>query len=161
VLAICVGFMGRQSALIILNPLAAKWSPLDRLQYIEGGGSGYGYPEAAQFLLDAKNAPAMIYSLDGHSAYQLLSYLPASCARRVKPIFYGQDGRELRSEDARLESLLNHAPAWIIISEQLLQGYLDSTFGSANIDQINLRRIAIFDKPGSRARLAIYAVTRR
>jgi 4-amino-4-deoxy-L-arabinose transferase-like glycosyltransferase len=161
VLAVCVGFMGRQSALIILNPLGAKWSPLDRLQYIEGGGSGYGYPEAAQFLLDAKNAPAMVYSLDGHSAYQLLSYLPASWARRVKPIFYGQDGRELRSEDARLESLLNPAPAWIIISEQLLQGYLDSTFGSANTDQINLRQIATFDKPGSRARLAIYAVTRR
>ena len=161
VLAVCVGFMGRQSALIILNPLAAKWSPLDRLQYIEGGGSGYGYPEAAQFLLDAANAPAMIYSLDGHSAYQLLSYLPGSWTRRVKPIFYGQDGRELRSEDARLESLLDHAPAWIIVSEQLLRRYLDSTFGGANIDQIDLRPIATFDKPGSRARLAIYAVTRR
>jgi 4-amino-4-deoxy-L-arabinose transferase-like glycosyltransferase len=161
VLAVCVGFMGRQSGLIILNPLAASWSPLDRLQYIEGGGSGYGYPEAAKFLLDAKNAPAMIYSLDGHSAYQLLSYLPASWARRVEPVFYGQDGKELRSEDARLESLLNHAPAWIIVSEQLLKRYLDSTFGSANLDQIDLRPIATFDKPGSRARLAIYAVTRR
>ena len=160
VLAVCVGFMGRQSALIVLDPLAAKWSPVDRLQYIEGGGSGYGYPEAAQFLLDAKNPPATVYSLDGHSAYQLLSYLPPSWAGRVKPIFYGPDGRELRSEDARLESLLNQAPAWIIISEQLLQRYLDSTFG-AHIDQINLRRIAAFDKPGSRARLAIYAVTRR
>jgi hypothetical protein len=103
----------------------------------------------------------MIYSLDGHSAYQLLTYLPASWTRRIKPIFYGQDGRELRTEDARLEGLLDHAPAWIIISEQLLQHYLDSTFGSANIDQIDLRRIAAFDKPGSRARLAIYAVTRR
>jgi 4-amino-4-deoxy-L-arabinose transferase-like glycosyltransferase len=161
VLAICVGFMGRQSALIILNPLAAKWSPLDRFQYIEGGGSGYGYPEAAQFLLDATNAPAMIYSLDGHSAYQLLAYLPASWTGRVKPIFYGEDGGELRTEDARLEGLLNHAPAWIIVSEGLLQGYLDSTFGSANIDRINLRQIATFDKPGSRARLGIYAVTRR
>jgi hypothetical protein len=161
VLAVCVGFMGRQSALIILDPLAAKWSPLDRFQYIEGGGSGYGYPEAAQFLLDATNAPAMIYSLDGHSAYQLLAYLPASWTRRVKPIFYGQDGRELRTDDARLEVLLDHTPAWIIISEGLLQGYLDSSFGSANIDQINLRRIAIFDKPGSRARLALYHVTRR
>jgi len=161
VLAVCVGFMGRQSALIILNPLGAKWSPLDRFQYIEGAGSGYGYPEAAQFLLDAPDAPVMIYSLDGHSAYQLLSYLPASWTRRVKPIFYGADGKELRSEDARLESLLNHAPARIIISEQLLQGYLVATFGSSNIDQINLRRMAIFDKPGSRARLAIYDVTRR
>jgi 4-amino-4-deoxy-L-arabinose transferase-like glycosyltransferase len=161
VLAVCVGLMGRQSALIILDPLSAKWSPLDRFQYIEGGGSGYGYPEAAKFLLSATNTPAMIYSLDGHSAYQLLSYLPASWTRRVKPIFYGQDGRELRTEDARLEGLLNHAPAWIIISEELLQGYLDTTFGSANMDQINLRRIALFEKPGSRARLAIYFVARR
>jgi hypothetical protein len=161
VLAVCVGFMGRQSALVVLDPLGAKWSSLDRFQYIEGGGSGYGYPDAAQFLLDAKNAPAMIYSLDGHSAYQLLTYLPASWTRRVKPVFYGQDGRELRTEDARLEGLLDHAPAWIIVSEQLLQGYLNSTFGSANIDRITLRRIAIFDKPGSRAQLAIYAVTRR
>jgi 4-amino-4-deoxy-L-arabinose transferase-like glycosyltransferase len=161
VLAVCVGFMGRQSALIILDPLAAKWSPLDRFQYIEGAGAGYGYPEAAQFLLDATNAPVVIYSLDGHSAYQLLAYLPASWTRRVKPIFYGPDGKELRSADARLECLANHAPAWIIINEGLLQHYLDSTFGRANIDQINLGRIAIFDKPGSRARLAIYDVTRR
>jgi uncharacterized membrane protein len=34
VLAVCVGFMGRQSALIILDPIGAKWSPLDRFQYI-------------------------------------------------------------------------------------------------------------------------------
>ncbi len=161
VLAVCIVFMGRQSALIILDPLGARWSPVDRFQYIEGGGSGYGYPEAAQFLIDATNAPAMIYSLDGHSAYQLLSYLPASWTRHVKPIFYGQDGKELRSEEERLENLLDHAPARIIISEQLLQGYLASTFGSANIDAINLRRVAVFDKPGSHARLAIYAVTRR
>jgi hypothetical protein len=161
VLALCVGFMGHQSALIIQNPLGARWSPLDRSQYIEGGGSGYGYPEAAQFLLGETNAPEMIYALDGHSAYQLLSYLPASWTHRVKPVLYGEDGRELRSDDARLENLLNHGPARIIISEGLLQGYLASTFGSANIDQIDLRQIAVFDKPGSRARLAFYAVTRR
>jgi hypothetical protein len=34
VLAVCAGFMGRQSALIILDPLGTKWSPLDRYQYI-------------------------------------------------------------------------------------------------------------------------------
>ena len=161
VLAVCVGYMGRQSALIVFNPLGARWSPVDRFQYIEGGGSGYGYPEAAQFLLDATNAPEMIYSLDGHSAYQLLSYLPATWTSRVKPVFYGQDGKELRSDEARLENLLNHVPARIIISEALLPGYLASTFGSANVEHINLNQIAVFDKPGSRARLAIYAVTRR
>jgi 4-amino-4-deoxy-L-arabinose transferase-like glycosyltransferase len=161
VLALCVGFMGQQSALIILNPLGARWSPVDRFQYIEGGGAGYGYPEAAQFFLDPTNAPTMIYSLDGHSAYQLLSYLPSSWTCRVTPIFYGPGGKELRSDDARMENLLDHVPARIIISEALLQGYLASTFGSANIDKISLRQIVVFDKPGSRARLAIYDVRRR
>jgi 4-amino-4-deoxy-L-arabinose transferase-like glycosyltransferase len=159
-LAVCVGFMGRQSAFIILNPPGARWSPVDRFQYFEAGGSGYGYPEAAQFLLRETNPPEMIYSLDGHSAEQLRAYLPASWAQRINPVFYGQDGRELRSDDERVENLLNHAPVWIIISEGLLQGYLASTFGSANIDRINLRQVAVFDKPGSRARLAVYAVTR-
>jgi hypothetical protein len=60
-----------------------------------------------------------------------------------------------------LENLLGRTPAWIVISEQLLQGYLDSSFGRTNLDRINLRQIASFDKPGSRARLAIYEVTRR
>jgi hypothetical protein len=101
----------------------------------------------------------MIYSLDGHSAYQLLTYLPPAWKSRVKPIFYGQDGKALNSEDARLANLLSRTPAWIIISEQLLQGYLDSSFGLINLDQINLRQIASFDKPGSHGRLAIYAVS--
>jgi 4-amino-4-deoxy-L-arabinose transferase-like glycosyltransferase len=161
VLSVCIGFLGHQSALIIFDPTAARWSPVDRFQYFEGWSSGYGYPEAARFVLKTAGAPLMIYSLDGHSAYQLLTYLPAAWANRVKPIFYGQDGRVLRSEDARLENLLSRTPTWIIISEQLLQEYLDSSFGRANLDRINLRQIASFDKPGSRARLAIYEVTRR
>jgi 4-amino-4-deoxy-L-arabinose transferase-like glycosyltransferase len=161
VLAVCVGFMGRQSALIILDPAAARWSPLDRFQYFEGWPSGYGYPEAAKFVLDTPGAPSTIYSLDGHSAYQLLTYLPAAWIGRVKPVFYGRNGEVLRSEDARLENLLGRTPAWIIVSEQLLQGYLDSSFGRINNHQINLRRIAAFDKPGSRSRLAIYEVARR
>ena len=161
VLAVCVGFMGHQSVLIILDLAAARWSPLDRFQYFEGWSSGYGYPEAARFVLDSPDAPLMIYSLDGHSAYQLLTYLPAAWKSRVRPIFYGQDGKALSSEDARLANLLSRTPAWIIISEPLLQGYLDSSFGRTNLDQINLRQIALFDKPGSHARLAIYAVSRR
>jgi 4-amino-4-deoxy-L-arabinose transferase-like glycosyltransferase len=161
ILSICVGFMGYQSALIIFNPAAARWSPVDRFQYFEGWSSGYGYPEAAKFILETPDPPLMIYSLDGHSAYQVLTYLPAAWKSRVKPIFYGQDGTALNSEDARLANLLSHTPAWIIISEQLLQWYLDSSFGRINLDQINLRQIASFDKPGSHARLAIYAVSRR
>ena len=160
-LAACVGFMGYQSALLIFDPPAATWSALDRFQYFEGWGSGYGYPEAARFVLGARDAPQMIYSLDGHSAYQLRNYLPAQWSSRVSPIFYGPDGKALGSQTARLENLLNHTPAWIIIPEPLLQGYLDSSFGRADSARINLQRIATFDKPGSRARLAIYDVTRR
>jgi 4-amino-4-deoxy-L-arabinose transferase-like glycosyltransferase len=161
VLGVCVGFMGYQSALIILDPAAARWSPLDRFQFFEGWSSGYGYPEAAKFVLDSPDAPLMIYSLDGHSAYQLLTYLPAAWIGRVRPIFYGHDGEQLRSEDARLENLFSRTPVWIIISEQLLQGYMDSSFGRRHSEQINLRQIAEFDKPGSHAQLAIYAVSRR
>jgi 4-amino-4-deoxy-L-arabinose transferase-like glycosyltransferase len=161
VLAVCVGFMGYQSALLIFDPAAARWSALDRFQYFEGWSSGYGFPEAARFVLETRDAPQMIYSLDGHSAYQLRNYLPAQWNSRVRPVFYGPDGKALLSETARLENLLSRTPAWIIIPEQLLQGYLDSSFGRTNSGQINLRRIATFDKPGSRARLAIYDVTRR
>ena len=89
------------------------------------------------------------------------NYLPAQWGSRVRPIFYGPDGKALPSEAARLENLLNRTPAWIIIPEQLLQTYLDSSFGRTNSARISLRRIARFDKPGSRARLAIYEVTRR
>jgi hypothetical protein len=161
VLAVCMGFMGYQSARIILDPAGARWSALDRFQYFEGWSSGYGFPEAAKFVLGAPDAPSMIYSLDGHSAYQLLSYLPAAWVNRVKPVYYGAHGEVLPSEEARLENLLSRTPVWIIISEQLLQGYLDSSFGRSGSERIKLRQIAVFAKPGSRARLAIYEVTRR
>ncbi len=153
--------MGHQSAQIVLDPAGARWSALDRFQYFEGWSSGYGYPEAAKFVLGAPHVPSMIYSLDGHSAYQLLTYLPAAWMSRVKPVYYGEHGEVLRGEDARLENLLGRTPAWIIISEQLLQGYLDSSFGRSGSERLNLRPIAVFTKPGSRATLAIYEVTRR
>ena len=160
VLAICAGLLGRQSALLILNPRAANWSQIDRVQYFEGWSSGYGYREAANFLLASPDIPPMIYSLDGHSAYQLRSYLPPDWTARVKPIFYGEDGKALRDEEARLKYLLANLPAWIVIPEQLLARYLDSSFGPG-AEKINLRQIAKFDKPGARAQLAIYAVTLR
>jgi hypothetical protein len=160
VLAICAGLLGRQSALLILNPRAANWSQVDRVQYFEGWSSGYGYREAANFILASPDVPRMIYSLDGHSSYQLRSYLPPEWTGRIKPIFYGEDGKALRHETARLKNLLANLPAWIVISEQLLPGYLDSSFGPG-AEKINLRQIAKFDKPGTRAQLAIYAVTLR
>jgi hypothetical protein len=154
--------------LLILDPPAARWSPVDRAQYIEGPGSGYGYPQAAEFVLTAPEAPLMLYSLDGHSAYQLRTYLPTQWSRRVEPIFYGQDGKLLSSEAARLENLLGvPGPVWIIVAQPLLQRYLQSTLGRNGVEQIRLRRLAAFDKPGSprsptaRVQLALYEVTRR
>jgi len=159
-LIVCVAFLGRQSALLILDPLAANWSPLDRMQYIEGWSSGYGYPEAAKYLLESHSSPP-IYSLDGHSAYQLLVYLPPDWKSRVKPIVYGVDGQVLRTPSARLDNLLRQMPVWIVISKQLLQGYLESSFGNSNLEQVNVRLLAEFKKPGSRAQLALYEVSRR
>lgn len=159
--AVCVGFMGRQSALIVLAPASAHWSALDRFQYLEGSPSGYGYPQAAKFLTEAPDAPSRIYSLDGHSAYQLLSYLPAPWMDRVKTVFYGDDGRPLDSQRARLTHLLERTPVWIIISDPLLQRYLDSDFAGSASAIIRLRPIAHFNKPGSESDLVIYEVTHR
>jgi 4-amino-4-deoxy-L-arabinose transferase-like glycosyltransferase len=158
---LCAAFMGHQSALIILNPVAARWSPLDRFQYFEGWTSGYGYPEAAKFLLQAPVAPAMVYSLDGHSAYQLLTYLPENWRSRVQPVIYGREGTELRSEDARWENLFSRTPAWIIGPESLMADYLQSSFGQVNSKRIDLRQVAMFDKPGMRTRLGLYESTQR
>jgi hypothetical protein len=160
-LVICVALMGRQSALLILEPLAASWSPLDRVQYFEGWSSGYGYPEAARFIRDSAAAPQTIFSLDGHSAYQLRSYLPAQWGSRIHPIFYGSDGRVLLGEAERFNNLQSHEPAWIIVPVQLVDGYLLSSFGSENVRQIELLKVATFDKPGSRTQLAIYRARTR
>lgn len=158
--ALCAGFMGHQSAMIILDPAAANWSHLDRFQFFEGSSSGYGYPQAAKFLLQAPDAPPMIYSLDGHSAYQLRSYLPLEWAHRVQPVFYGDKGTVLRDAEARLANLTKSMPVWIIVSPELLARYLESDFGQTNPVEFTLRQIAVFDKPGLRTRLAIYEVGR-
>jgi 4-amino-4-deoxy-L-arabinose transferase-like glycosyltransferase len=161
VFAVCLGLMVRQSARIVLDPLAARWSPTDRFQYFEGWGSGYGYPEAARFLLTTPDTPRMIYALDGHSAYQLRTYLPPAWTDRVRPVFYGEHGETLRTEESRLANLRSHTPAWIIVSPQLLPQYLRANFGGQAVDRIALRQVAEFAKPGSRARLAIYEARQR
>jgi len=160
VLLLTAGLLVQQSARLILDPMAASWSPSDRFQYIEGWGSGYGYPQAAKFMLRASDPPEVIYSLDGHSAEQLLTYLPAAWRGHVRQIVYADDGHELLSGEARLQNLLDHAPAWIIIAEPLLDRYLDASFGRRNLDRVKLRPIAMFEKPGARMRLAIYQATR-
>jgi len=161
VLSVCAGLMGWQSTRLVLDPATARWSPLDRFQYFEGWGSGYGFPEAARFVLAASEAPRMIYALDGHSAYQLRNYLPPSWNSRIEPIYYGDDGRYLRTDEDRLRNLLEHTPAWIVIPAQLLDSYLDSAFHRRNrASRIELQRIATFEKPGARVQLALYRVTR-
>lgn len=160
VLLLTAGLFVQQSARLILDPVAASWSPLDRFLYFDGWGSGYGYPQAAKFVLRASDPPQAIYSLDGHSADQLLSYLPAAWRGRVRQIVYADDGHELLSGEARLQNLLDHTPAWIIIAEPLLDRYLAAGFGRQNLDRVKLRPIAMFEKPGARMRLAIYQATR-
>ena len=157
-LVLCAVLMARQSALLIFNPIAARWSALDRFQYFGGWGSGYGYPEAANFIRATAPAPSMIYALDGHSAYQLRNYLPAPWRSRVESVFYGPDGRELRSQQEKLRNVRDHAPAWIIIAEPLLQRYLTSSFGETDSARVDVREIARFDKPASVTKLALYQV---
>jgi 4-amino-4-deoxy-L-arabinose transferase-like glycosyltransferase len=159
-LALCVGFMAHQSALLIVDPAAANWSPVDRFQYFEAPGSGYGYPEAAQFVRESPAAPRMIYSLDNYSAYQLLTYLPAAWRGRIKPIIYGAGGKVASSNAERLQNLFGATPVWLIVPEQLLRGDLESSFGSSNPQPWRLRRIAEFNKPGMQAQLALYEVMR-
>ncbi len=155
----CLGLMGWQSARLVLDPVAASWSPVDRFQYFEGWGSGYGYPEAAAFLQNSVSVPHRVFALDGHSAYQLRSYLPRSWFDRVKTVYYGPAGEPLRGDRERLENFLRDGPAWILIPEPLLRRYLRSSFGDA--DHLNLRLIAAFDKPGGRTRLALFEAARR
>jgi hypothetical protein len=159
-LAASVGLMGQQSARLILSPTTARWSPLDRFQYFQGWGSGYGYPEAAKFIVASPDVPASIYSLDGHGAYQLRNYLPPQWNSRVEAVYYGPNGQELRDPQQRLQNLLSHTPAWIIIAEPLLQRYLGDSFGQAGADRLHITEVIAFDKPGARARLGIYQVTR-
>ena len=159
VLALSLGFMGFQSVRLIFHPLAANWSPLDRYQYIEGRSSGYGYPEAAQFLLKAANAPRMIWSLDGHSAYQLRTYLPREWSDRIQPLIYGEHGEVLRTPDALLANL-GRVPSWIVVPEQTLPFYLNGMFGD-KVSSLRLRQIVSFDKPGAHAQLSFYEATRR
>jgi hypothetical protein len=155
----CTALMGRQSMLLILDPLAARWSPMDRSQYFESWSSGYGYPEAARFIRDSAEAPRVIYALDGHSSYQLRSYLPERWGPRIQPIAQGPGGRLLAGQNERFDNLRSHEPTWIVISVPLLDGYLQSVFGAQNAAQIELRKVATFDKPGSRVQLGIYRAT--
>jgi len=161
VLAICTGLMGRQSALLVIAPANAHWSALDRFQYLEGWTSGYGYPEAAKFLMDAPQTPRWIYSLDGHSAYQLLTYLPRDWKDRVAPVLYADSGHALRGDETGLTHFLEQLPAWVIVPEPLLKAELESSFGESAAARLVVQPIARFDKPGFRSALALYEVTRR
>jgi hypothetical protein len=159
-LAAVAVLLGGRSLALIDQPLAARWSRIDRIQYIEGWSSGYGYPEAARFIAARTDAPGRVYSLDGHSAYQLRTYLPGSWRRRVMPVSYADDGRGLTGEEARLDNVIAHAPVWILVAEPLLDRYLAASFGRAGLDRIEIVPVASFAKPDSGIRLAIYEIRR-
>ncbi len=149
--------MGSQSWRLIRSPADARWSAVDRFQYFEGWGSGYGYPEAARYLLGAAPAPAAVFALDGHSACQLASYLPRAWQHRVRTIYEGPHGERLTTIDARRANLVLAGAAWLIVPQPLLQRDLESSFGQ--VDPVDSRLLAQFRKPGARASLGIYAVT--
>jgi len=153
----CLGLLGWQSVRVVLDPLAARWSPVDRFQYFEGWGSGYGYPEAAEYLQNSSTVPHSVFALDGHSAYQLRSYLPRAWLDRVKTVSYGPGGEVLAGNRERLENFRRDGRAWILIPEPLLKRYLESSFGDAY--HPDLRLVAAFDKPGARVRLALFEAT--
>jgi hypothetical protein len=155
-LLLVAAVMGSQSGQLIESPADARWSAVDRFQYFEGWGSGYGYPEAARFLLAASPAPALVYALDGHSACQLASYLPRAWQRRVRSISDGPHGEPLTSTEARRANLALADPAWLIVPRPLLQHYLDASFGQ--VDPVDSRLLAQFRKPGERVSLGIYTV---
>jgi 4-amino-4-deoxy-L-arabinose transferase-like glycosyltransferase len=159
-LATCLGYLGNQTMRLILDPLAANWSPVDRFQYIEGWGSGYGYPAAADWILKAKASPRVIYSLDGHGAYQLRCYLPRNWHSRARPIFYARDGTVLATPDARLRELLGSLPVWIVEPTPLLEASWEASFGPNSHELVSLQPLAAFDKPGNKSQLVIYEVTR-
>jgi hypothetical protein len=158
VFAICAAFMGKQAALLIADPISAHWSKIDRIQYFEGSGSGYGYSDAAQFILAASNAPATIFSIDGHSAYQLKTFLPREWKDRVRPAFYAADGAVLRTPEQRLNNVIEASPTWVLVPEELLKSHLDSTFASRQA-LLQFRVIRAFERPGTRSKLALYEVT--
>jgi hypothetical protein len=158
VLAICAALMAKQSMLLITDPISARWSKIDRVQYFEGSGSGYGYSDAAQFILAASKAPPTIFSMDGHGAYQLRTFLPREWKDRVRPAFYAADGAMLRTPEQRLNNVIEASPTWVLVSEELLGSYLDSTFGSSQA-LLQLRLIRRFERPGTRSKLALYEVT--
>ena len=160
ILAVCAVLLGRQSALLVFEPSNARWSALDRFQYFEGWSSGYGFPEAARYVLRAAPPRTTIYSLDGPGAYQLRNYLPLQWGSRVSPVLYGHNGAQLRTAEQRADNLLGCASAWLIVPEPLLQYYMDSDFGRAWAQQLRLRRLVAFDKPGARTQLALYEITR-
>jgi hypothetical protein len=158
VLAMCAALWARQSARLILDPATARWSPIDRVQYVEGWGSGYGYPEAAAYLRAAARPPEIIYALDGHSAAQLQTYLPRDWRPRVQPLFYGADGQELPEAAQRRANLLAHLPAWIIAPEALFDRSLLAAIGDPQ--GLQVQRLAAFDKPGRRTQVSLYSVAR-
>ena len=122
-------------------------------------GFGLRLPwEAAAFLLGTGAATPNVFALDGHSAYQLRSYLPRAWFHRINSIDYGADGRSRCAVPTSAWPICcRSSPHGSSFPSRCCSRYLQSNFGTTNA--LDLRLIAAFDKPGARTRLAIYEAT--
>jgi len=143
----CLVYMTYQSGLRIFDPLSARWSARD-WGYITDWSSGYGYPELAQYLQSAPDAPPVIYTLEVGTAMQLRAYLPPEWASRVQQLQI-VNGRHHSPEEARAY-LLTRGHAWLVTPSAVEPG---DQFAAAH-----LRRIAGFPKPGSTIEVTLYEV---
>ncbi|MGB9873143.1 MAG: ArnT family glycosyltransferase [Anaerolineae bacterium] len=137
-----------QSALLILNPPAARWSESDRWGYITGWPSGYGYAEAANYLCDVEQAES-VYALEVGTAMQLALSLPPDCRLTIRQL-HVVDGRPVAPEE-RQALLLENCPALLITPDA--PDFSDELMA-------HLQYIRGFPKPDSQTGVALYRCSR-
>jgi len=147
-LAIPLLYFAHQSALLVLNPPAARWSESDRWAYISGWPSGYGYVEAARYLcLSGSTLP--VYALEVGTAMQLALSLPSGCQIEIRQL-HVVDGRPIPPEE-RWVLFLENCPALLITPDAP---------GPSDELQAHLQYIVGFEKPGSQAWVTLYQCNR-
>jgi len=137
-----------QSALLILNPPAARWSESDRWGYISGWPSGYGYAEAARYLCSSDTA-LPVYALEVGTAMQLALSPPSGCQIEVRQL-HVVDGRPIPPEERRV-LFLENCPALLITPDAL---------DPSDELQARLQYVVGFEKPNSQARVTLYQCNR-
>jgi len=143
-LAIPLLYFAHQSALLVLNPPAARWSESDRWAYISGWPSGYGYVEAARYLCSS-GSTLPVHALEVGTAMQLALSLPSECQIEVRQL-HVVDGRPIPPEERRV-LFLENCPALLITPDAL---------DPSDELQAHVQYIAGFEKPGSQAQVTLY-----